>query len=162
MNKPTLRDRIITKINDLQDARNSILYPEHVDAEGNTDFVCHFCGELGMFHYGNGGIVHTPECAISLIHRIPKEGDLHFFDELAYISILYQIASIERYPQKRVPGFLDWQYFCPFCQCIMKVTEQRYQDGRKITITTTYAMPHAENCIVTQAKTELEQQGGEA
>lgn len=163
-NQSTLRDRIFLAIKDLQAPLAGNLYPyqavEEVEEDDDTYPQCHFCGEFGLFHTGNGGIAHTSECAISLIHRILKDGNLNFFDQLAYKSILHQIANMERYPQKRVPGFLDWQYFCPFCQCIMEVTEQRYQDGREITITTTYAMPHAENCIVTLAKAELEQQQG--
>lgn len=155
----TLRERIIAAINDLQDVRASILYPEQVDADGNTDFVCHFCEEVGMFHAGDGGISHTPECAVSLIHRIPKDGKLHFFDDLAYISILYQIASLERYPRKPQAGHVDWQYFCPFCQCVLHVKVLKREDGRS---TTTYTMPHNQNCIVTLAKAELEQQGGQA
>lgn len=162
-----LRDQIFTAIKNLQAPLAGNLYPydvvEEVEEDGDTYPQCHFCGEFGLFHTGNGGILHTSECVVTLAYRVLVEREHYgWFDQLAYKSILHQIANMERYPQKRVPGFLDWQYFCPFCQCIMKVTEQRYQDGREITITTTYAMPHAENCIVTLAKAELEQQGGEA
>lgn len=159
----TLRDRIFLAIKNLQAPLAGNLYPyEEVEEDDDTYPQCHFCGEFGLFHAGNGGISHTPECAVTLTYRIPRtQEELNFFDQLAYKSILHQIANIERYPQKRVPGYTDWQYFCPFCQCIMQVTEHRYQDGREITITTTYDMPHTESCIVTLAKAELEQQGGQ-
>lgn len=158
MNKPTLRDRIRLALLRLQDPDAYKNYPHRLNKNGDPLPQCHFCGETGLFHAGNGGISHTSDCVFSLIHRIPDQ-DLNFFDLLAYKSLLHQISSIERYPRKPRPGYTDWNYFCPFCQCFLEVTEHRHQDGRGITIT--YTMPHNKNCIVTLAKAELEQQGGE-
>ncbi len=161
MFKQTLRDRIFAALDKLHGIGSLKYYPTSVDEEtGEVMFVCHFCGEIGHFPDGNDGISHTPECAIALAYRIPKEGNLNFFDQLAYLSVLHQIASLERYPQRWREGYADWDSCCPFCLCWMKVTKETHQDGRGIT--TTYTMPHTEGCIVTLAKTEIEQQGGRA
>jgi len=160
MNELTLRDRIFTEIKKLQGPMAGPLYPYHTEDDGEVYPQCHFCGEAGLFHSGNGGIAHIPECTITLTYRLYVNLDKYsWFDQLAYKSILYQIANIERWPRKPIAGYADWQYFCPFCQCLLEVSKHKHEDGSS---TITYTMPHTDDCIVTLAKAELEQQGGKA
>lgn len=87
----------------------------HVVCDGVNDawFQCHFCGEIGLFPSGNGGIPHTNECAITLIKRLRyKKEYADFFDQLAIQSVYYQVAHIERYPKSNLTNVK----ICPFCK----------------------------------------------
>lgn len=138
----TLRERIGIALLRLQDADAYKNYPYHTNKNGDPLPQCFLCGEVGLFHSGNGGILHLDECAFDLIHRIPRDvSSLHFFDQLAYKSVLRQITTFTQYPKRWTTEYLDdWVHFCPFCK----------------------TLPHNENCIVLAAQAELEQQGGQA
>lgn len=130
----SLLDRIYAEISKLR----TKYYPVSDDEEtGEPMFVCHFCGEIGHFPED---ISHTSECAMTLVHWRPPKENHSYFDELAYKSIIHQVASLDRYPRRQVPGYFDWQYFCPFCD-------------REVAIIGTEF--HTEDCIVTLARLKL-------
>src|SRR5438094_8368179 len=146
-NQLTLRDGIFAALILLQHDETEKNYPHCFNKHGDPVPQCHFCGETGLFVSCNGGILHLEECAFDLNYRVPKDvSNLHFFDQLAYQSLLRQITHITQYPSRKQEPLVSgkpitiWQPFCPFCK----------------------TLPHAENCIVTLAKAEIEQQGGEA